>query len=50
MENFLLGVEFNAGSYYANFADGKAIQLDAANYADAVCEADLLDECDIEAA
>lgn len=50
MDNFLIGVEFNSGSYFANFADGQVIQLDAANYHDAVCEADLLSDIDLELA
>jgi hypothetical protein len=44
MDNFLMSVEKNDdGFYYAFFSDGTVIDLDADNYADAICAADLLE-------
>ena len=44
MDKFLISVEKNDdGFYYAFFSDGTVVDLDTADYADAVCAADLLE-------
>lgn len=44
MDKFLISVEKNDdGFYYAFFSDGSVVDLDADNYGDAVCAADLLE-------
>ena len=51
MENFLIGVEYtDSQGYVANFFSGAAVQLDATTYHDAVLEADMLTEADVESA
>ena len=44
MENFLIEVVLDkgTGNYRATFSDGSVQVLDADNYTDAICEADLL--------
>jgi hypothetical protein len=44
LDNFLISIEKNDdGFYYAFFSDGTVVDLDANNYADAVCAADGLE-------
>jgi hypothetical protein len=45
MDNFIIDIKFDEvyNSYLAHFANGETIVLDATNYQDAVCEADMLD-------
>lgn len=42
MDNFLIDITNNGNTYYANFALGDIVQLNATNYHDAVLEADQL--------
>lgn len=44
MLDFLINIEHDARAnvYQAVFSSGRAVVLDATNYADAVCEADFL--------
>jgi hypothetical protein len=44
MDNFMIGIEHDvvSDSYMACFLDGESVLLNAANYEDAVLEADLL--------
>jgi len=44
MENFLIEVVLDkgTGNYQALFSNGYWVELDASNYTDAICEADLL--------
>lgn len=42
MDDFLIGIDYDGSSYIANYFSGKAIQLGATTYEDAVCEADTL--------
>jgi len=45
MENFIIGVEKNeSGIYCAMFLNGTSVELDSNSYADALLEADTLDE------
>ena len=47
MENFLISIEGDKScGFVAQFAGGQSVELSASNYADAVVEADLLDETD----
>lgn len=42
MGNFVISVEYDGNSYVANYFNGTSIELDAADYTDAVLEADSL--------
>ena len=50
MANFLIGVDYDpvSGGYMASFLDGQTILLNAADYHDAVLEADMLEPEDYE--
>ena len=50
MSNFLIDVAYDpgTGNYYAQFADGDTVNLNAANYHDAVLEADQINPCNYE--
>ena len=50
MDNFLISVERDSGTgrYYAWFADGETVDLNATNYHDAVLEADHLSAANYE--
>ena len=50
MDNFLIDIEYDAigNRYVANYLQGQSIRLGAANYADAVCEADTLEVAEYE--
>lgn len=51
MENFLIGIEHTENQgFIANFFSGASVELNATNYHDAVLEADLLTELDLETA
>jgi len=50
MDNFLVRVEYDPGTnnYYAQFADGDTVNLNATNYHDAVIEADQINPTNYE--
>ena len=50
MGNFLVQVEYDPGTnnYYAQFADGDTVNLNASNYQDAVIEADHINPANYE--
>jgi len=50
MGNFLVQVEYDPGTnnYYAQFADGDTVNLNATNYHDAVIEADQINPTNYE--
>ena len=44
MDKFLISIEKNEdGFYFAVFSDGSVVDLDTADYGEAVCAADLLE-------
>ena len=51
MQDFLIGLEHTESQgYVANFFSGASIQLGATTYHDAVLEADMLTQVDLETA
>jgi hypothetical protein len=50
MGNFLVQIEYDPGTnnYYAQFADGDTVNLNASNYQDAVIEADQINPANYE--
>lgn len=50
MSNFLVNVEYDPGTdcYYAQFADGDTVNLNANTYHDAVLEADHINPANYE--
>lgn len=50
MDTFLVSIDYKpqSNAYVAVYSNGSNVELAASNYADAVCEADLLDAAEYE--